>query len=143
MGTLQVLPSSLRLGVPAQYTVPARDIRTPFTRPRISAASKLGVVLIARFFRLDIGGIIANPFEEVASDQRIFARSSSRLPINASVVVYINTRTRTGVSNSLRLIQGAYDEHESPTHIPRRLSVAHYYAESSSTAFRSGEKSNH
>lgn len=33
MGTRHVLPSSLRLGVPAQYTVPALETKTPLTRP--------------------------------------------------------------------------------------------------------------
>jgi len=68
MGTRHVLPSSLRLGVPAQYTVPALETKTPLTRPRISAASEVGVWLIDKFFRLDIRGIIANGSEEVAID---------------------------------------------------------------------------
>ncbi|MEK6286325.1 MAG: hypothetical protein AABO57_11340 [Acidobacteriota bacterium] len=70
MGTRQVLPSPLRLGVPAQYTVPARETKTPLTRPLISGASKLGVCFIARFLRLDIRGIVANDFKEFVIDHR-------------------------------------------------------------------------
>src|SRR5882724_2044570 len=63
--------------------------------------------------------------ESISNCVAPLSRLSSQLPINENIVVYINTRMRPGVTNSLHLIQGAYDEHESPPYILRACFAAY------------------